>query len=153
MTAPVAPVHDVRKVLAVLIACAALSVTGCAERPTQPAWDPAQRLAGQWAWVRSQHSQTGVVVTPSGAGFSAQLTFVRQTATSGTFVYSRIGGDTIEGSFGVAWEDAPGNDFIVIEPSIDFLTRAAWLAVGSDSLRLGGVFEGGYESIYGRVRP
>ena len=33
----------------------------------------------------------------------------------------------------------------------EVLTRAAWVTVGGDSLRLGGVFEGGHNSTYGRL--
>ncbi len=136
-----------------LVALVAVALAGCADDPVQPAsWDPALRISGRWEWVRAQHSQTGVLVTPGSAGFSAEIEFVRESPSTGTFRFTRTGGPTVEGRFDIGSEDVPGNDFIIMEPGIEFLTRAAWISAGSDSLRLGGVFESGYNSTYGRLR-
>jgi hypothetical protein len=93
------------------------------------------------------------VHTPATAGFEATLRFQATGPREGTFTYARSGQPPVAGRFSVASEDAPGNDFVVIEPGIDYLARTAWLALGPDSLRLGGVMELGYNSSYGRVGP
>jgi hypothetical protein len=69
------------------------------------------------------------------------------------FTYARVGQPPVTGQFRIGSEDAPGTDFVVIEPGIDYLARNAWLTVGADGLRLGGVMELGYDSSYQRVRP
>ncbi|MGI8842901.1 MAG: hypothetical protein ACR2HZ_04310 [Gemmatimonadaceae bacterium] len=66
-------------------------------------------------------------------------------------IYVRSGTAPVTGQFRIAFEDAEGNDFITVEPGFDFLTRNAWIAAGSDSLRLDGVFEHGYNSTYVRI--
>ncbi len=139
----------------VLLAGAALA--GCgrgpAEVPATVSTAPASRLAGTWRWVSALDVRTQAVHTPASAGFAATLEFRPDSPSAGAFTYTRAGQPPVTGRFSVASEDAPGNDFIVVEPGIDFLTRAAWVAVGRDSLRLGGVMELGYNSTYARVAP
>ena len=67
------------------------------------------------------------------------------------FRYSRDGALVVQDSYVIASEDAPGNDFIRLYASIDFLRESAWLTVSADTLRLGGVMELGFNSVYARV--
>lgn len=129
-------------------------LVACTGQPTQPTgtWDPASRLAGRWEWVWAQDVVSGTVSSPETAGFTAELEFVRTSPSTGTFRFVRNPADTVLGTFDIGSEDSPGNDFILIEPSIAFVQRAAWLAVGSDSLRLLGVFESGTNSTWSRMR-
>lgn len=124
----------------------------CGEGPTTTREHaPAERLHGSWRWVRSLDVSTQQLHTPATDGFEAVIRFTALTPYSGTFAYSRTGQATVEGVFGISYEDAPGNDFITLEPGIDFVVRNAWVAAGRDSMWLGGVFEGGYNSMYARV--
>lgn len=133
---------------------ALLALVACAGSPAAPAepWDPAARLTGRWAWVSSADVQRSTMSTPETAGYTAELEFWRTSASSGTFRFVKSGADTIDGTFGIGSEDARGHDFIVIEPSIPYLARNAWLAIGDESLGLGGVMEGGFNSTYVRIR-
>ena len=121
--------------------------------PGTPSYAPAERLAGTWRWVSSFDVRTQVVHTPTTAGYGATLQFTPESARSGTFTYTRAGGHQVTGRFAIGSEHAPGNDFVVLEPGIDYLARNAWVAAGSDSLHLGGVMESGYNSRYVRVIP
>ena len=125
-------------------------VIGCG-KTTAPDRQPAIRAAGTWQWVESLNVRTAEVSTPSSAGFTATLTLVAESGSSGTFTYLRSGAPPIAGHYQISFEDEEGNDFITVEPGFDFLTRYAWIAVGTDSLRLNGVFELGYNSTYARV--
>jgi hypothetical protein len=132
-----------------LSAVAVLLVPSCA---SEPQWAPAERIAGTWHWVRSVNVKTGDVATPSSVGVADTLAFTAHGASGGTFTFYRAGASPISGTFSIGSEDAPGNDFITISVSFPFLTRNAWVAAGGDSLRLGGVFEGGFNSTYARVK-
>lgn len=132
---------------------AALSLAfliGCG-KPTAAERQPADRIAGSWQWVRSLNVETTEVSTPSSAGFVARLTLVPESGSSGTFTYVRSDAPPVTGQFQITFEDAEGNDFITVEPGFDFLVRNAWIAAGTDSLRLDGVFELGYNSTYARI--
>lgn len=127
-------------------------LAACGAGPTETREHaPAERLHGTWHWVRSLNVKTLQLHTPATDGFVAELRFIAETPYSGTFTYSRTGAAAVHGVFGITYEDAPGNDFITMEPGIDFLTRNAWVAAGRDSMHLGGVFEGGYNSTYARI--
>ena len=128
-----------------------LLLLGCARDPVAPGWMPAERLVGSWRWVSSLDVTTQALRSPATEGFDAELRFSAESARSGTFVYTRAGADPVHGRFSITFEDAPGNDFIELEPGIDFLARNAWVAVGRDTLRLGGVFERGHNSVYVRT--
>jgi hypothetical protein len=125
---------------------------GCSEATEPKArWAPAERIAGTWNWVHSLDVKTGQTATPETTGSSGRLTFAALSEREGTFVFERPGAEPITGSFGIASEDAPGNDFITVSTSFPFITRSAWVAAGADSLRLDGGFEGGFNSTYARV--
>jgi hypothetical protein len=126
-------------------------LASCNHAPAAPAWAPAERLVGSWRWVSSLDVTTQALRSPATEGFDAELRFAAGSARSGTFVYTRAGADPVHGRFRITYEDAPGNDFIELEPGIDFLARNAWVAAGRDTLRLGGVFERGHNSVYARV--
>jgi len=113
---------------------------------------PAERIAGTWRWVSSFDVKTQKLHTPATEGFEAELHFDAASSHEGAFTYRRVGQPAVQGRFGISSEDAPGRDFITVEPGIDFLERNAWIAAGTDSLHLGGVFELGYNSRYVRVR-
>jgi hypothetical protein len=123
---------------------------GC-EKTTAPDRQPAVGAAGTWQWVQSLNVRTTEVSTPSSAGFVATLTLVAESGSSGTFTYLRSGAAPVTGHYQISFEDEEGNDFITVEPGFDFLTRNAWISAGTDSLRLDGVFELGYNSTYARV--
>jgi hypothetical protein len=126
--------------------------TACASPPTSEVPNaPAQRLHGSWRWIAAVDTRTGQFITPAAAGFDAELQFTAESDRSGTFTYRRIGQPDIHGVFSIWSEHAPGNDFITIEPTFDFVTRNAWVAVGRDSLFLGGVFELGRNSTWARA--
>jgi hypothetical protein len=108
-------------------------------------------LPGVWQWVSSTNVTSGQVHTPATEGYTARLQFVPDRERAGAFVYSRNGTTAVQGRYDIGSEDVPGNDFIVVSSSIDFLTEAAWIGVGSEALRLNGVFELGYNSLYARV--
>lgn len=129
-------------------------LAACAGGSTAPAaaWDPAARLAGRWEWVSSQDVQSGALMTPRTEGRMAELRFSRRSASSGTFRFVVSGADTVYGTFGIGFEDVRGHDFIFVEPSIPYLSWSAWLAMGDDSLRLGGSMERGFDSTYARIR-
>lgn len=137
-----------KKVVALVLVLAA---AGCADPPTEAPYAPAEQLDGVWRWVSSLDVNTQELLTPDTEGFEAELRFTAVSGTEGTFTYRRSDGTEVSGTFGIAYEDAPGNDFIVLEPGIDFLERNAWLGAGPDTLRLGGVMELGYDSRYARV--
>ncbi len=124
---------------------------GCTRNPSAPSMAPAERLAGTWRWVSALDVKTQQLHTPMTEGFDAELHFTAESRRSGTFTYTRAGMKAVHGRFEISFEDAPGNDFIVLEPAIDFLKRNAWVAAGRDSLHLGGVMELGYNSRYARV--
>lgn len=123
---------------------------GCG-RTTAPDRQPAVHAAGTWQWVQSLNVRTTELSTPSSAGFVATLTLVAESGSSGTFTYLRSGAAPVTGHYQISFEDEEGNDFITVEPGFDFLTRNAWISAGTDSLRLDGVFELGYNSTYARV--
>lgn len=123
---------------------------GCG-KTTAPDYQSAVGVAGTWQWVQSLDVTTWEVSTPSSAGFTATLTLVAESASSGTFTYLRSGAPPVTGHYQISFEDEDGNDFITVEPGFDFLTRNAWIAVSPDSLRLNGGFELGYNSKYARV--
>lgn len=125
-------------------------LTGCGEAAA-PDRQPAIRAAGTWQWVQSLNVRTMEVSTPSSAGFVATLTLVAESRSGGTFTYLRSGAPPVTGHYQISFEDEEGNEFITVEPGFDFLTRNAWIAAGTDSLRLDGVFELGYNSTYARV--
>lgn len=131
---------------------AAVLLTACQQGPAEPRYEAADALAGRWHWVSSLNVETQQILTPASEGFEAELTFTVETDGEGTFTYVRTGAPDVVGEFGIASEDASGNDFIVISQSIDFLRQYAWLAAGPDTLNLGGVMEGGYNSRYVRVQ-
>ena len=109
-------------------------------------------LPGIWEWVASSDVQTQEVHTPVSEGFTARLEFLSDGERQGMFVYSRDGNAVVQDQYAIAFEDAPGNDFIHLQASIDYLKEFAWITVGGDSLRLNGVFELGFNSVYVRVR-
>lgn len=115
-------------------------------------WAPAQRAAGEWQWVRSLDVRTLDVRTPATEGFDATLVIIATSDRDGTYTYTRTGSSPVAGAFAISSEDGPGNDFVSIDTPIDFLTRNAWITSSADSLRLGGVFESGFNSVYVRVR-
>jgi hypothetical protein len=127
-------------------------VLACDSVAPPTSWRPAERIAGSWQWVRSVDVNSGRTITPSDTGFSAAITFVATSGREGTYVFQRTGGESIRGSFSITSEDAPGNDFITVSASFPFITANAWVAAGSDSLHLGGVFERGFNSTYARVK-
>ena len=124
-----------------------LIVLGCA-RSTEPTF---RNPAGVWEWVSSVDVQTQQQHTPASDGFSARLEFIPEAHDAGMFRYSRDGALVVQDSYVIASEDAPGNDFIRLYASIDFLRESAWLTVSADTLRLGGVMESGFNSVYARV--
>jgi hypothetical protein len=128
-----------------------LLAAGCDAGPSTPVHRPAQQLAGTWRWVSSLDVKTQRLHTPATEGFEAELRFDAESDHDGTFTYRRQGRPAVRGRFGIGSEDAPGNDFIVLEPGIDFLARNAWVSAGRDSLYLDGVMELGYNSRYVRV--
>lgn len=134
---------------AALAGCGGGAPSGIATRPHAPAY----ALEGTWRWVSSLDVRTQAVHTPGTAGYGATIRFVPEGPHAGTFTYVRAGAAPVQGRFGISSEDAPGNDFVVLEPGIDLVKRNAWLTVGRDSLRLGGVMELGYNSTFGRVAP
>lgn len=135
------------------VACSLLlAVAGCQENPAEPErYAPAEGLEGAWRWAYSVDVSTQQTHSPSADGFEAELTFIADSERAGSFLYQRTGAPEVTGEFSIGYEDAPGNDFLVLDHSIDFLESHAWLAAGPDSLWLGGVFEGGYNSMYARV--
>ena len=147
------PSGATRRALVTSLLLLAAPGAGCAGGPAAPEYAPAARLNGTWRWVSSLDVRTNAVHTPAPAGFEATLRFQASGPRTGTFTYARAGQPPVTGRFTIGSEDAPGNDFVVIEPGIDYLARSAWLTVGADSLRLGGVMELGYASSYERVRP
>jgi hypothetical protein len=130
-------------------ALSAVVVLSCA-RSTEPSH--LANLSGVWAWVASVDVRTQQRHTPVSEGFTARLQFVPETQRAGTFVYSRDGALAVQDSYGIAFEDAPGNDFIRLNASVDYLREFAWISVGTDTLRLGGVMEMGFNSVYARIR-
>lgn len=146
------PVKKGRLILATGLGLFVLACTPATDPLTfEPPYPPAERLAGTWHWVQSLDVKTTQVHTPLSEGFIADLTFAADGPRSGSFTYQRAGAEVTTGRFTIDSEDGPGNDFITVDTSIDFLTRNAWVTVGQDSLRLGGVFETGYNSVYARV--
>ena len=141
------------------VAAVGLSVGlgGCDSGPFGPPdtrpYAPAERLAGTWRWVSSFDVRTQVAHTPATTGHGATLQFTAESARTGTFTYTRAGSLPVTGRFEIGSEHAPGNDFVVLQPGIDYLARNAWVSAGSDSLYLGGVMELGYNSRYARVTP
>ena len=139
-----------RTTCALLLSSAALA--GCSsESGTEvlpPPYQPALALNGTWRWVSSLDVETGVMHTPGSEGFEADLHFDAASDTEGAFVYTRTGVPQTRGQFGVAYEDAPGNDFIALQPGIDYLERNAWLTVHADTLQLNGAMESGFLSRY-----
>jgi hypothetical protein len=105
-----------------------------------------------WEWVASVDVRTQERHTPASEGFTARLEFTPETQHAGTFLYSRDGAVVVQDSYGIAFEDAPGSDFIRLNASVDYLREFAWLTVGADTLRLGGVMEMGFNSVYARIR-
>jgi len=131
---------------------ATMLLAGCTRSPTEPVrYAPAERLHGTWRWVSALDVRTQETVTPLSAGFESELRFTSDLPTSGTFTYRRIGSEAVHGQFSITYEDVPGNDFITIEPGIDFVQRNAWVSAGPNNLHLGGVFELGYNSQWVRV--
>jgi hypothetical protein len=124
---------------------------GSPSEPIREPYAPAQKLTGSWRWVSSLDVRTGQRHTPATAGFEATISFTADSALAGAFVYARTGQGPITGRFSIDFEDSPGADFVVLEPSIDFLSRNAWVAAGRDTLYLGGVMELGFNSLYARV--
>lgn len=134
-----------------LLLVLAIAAAGCADTPTEAPYAPAEDLEGVWHWVSSQDVSTQDLLTPATEGFEAELRFTAVTGTEGTFTYSRSDGTEVSGTFGIGYEDFPGNDFIVLDQSIDFLERNAWVGAGPETLLLGGVMEMGYNSRYSRA--
>jgi hypothetical protein len=128
-----------------------LVAAGCEGTPVSEGYGPAAALNGSWRWVSSQDVNTQQLHTPATEGFEATLAFTATSGWDGTFTYARAGAAEVKGTFSIASEDAPGNNFVVIDTPIDFLNETAWIVAGSDSLRLNGVMEGGYASTYTRV--
>lgn len=128
-----------------------LVAAGCEGTPLSRDYGPAAGLNGTWRWVSSQDVETQQMHTPATEGFEATLTFQAIGGWEGTFTYARAGAAAVKGSFSIASEDAPGNDFVVIDTPIDFLNETAWVTATADSLRLNGVMEAGYASTYVRV--
>ena len=129
-----------------------LALAGC---DTNPTTDTVPSLAGAWRWISSTDVESGEVHLPTTEGYDARLTFAPDGDRAGTYRYARVGGEAalvVDGRYTVSYEDAPGNDFIGIDSPIDFLDEAAWIGLGSDTLRLGGVFESGYTTLYARER-
>lgn len=134
-----------------LVAASLILASGCGESPLQGTHQPARELEGSWRWVSSLDLSTQTLHTPQSEGYVAELKFTATSNRDGTFVYSRAGAPDVQGQFGIGSEDAPGNDFIVLEPGIDYLERNAWLGIGRDTLILNGVMESGYKTRYARV--
>ena len=113
---------------------------------------PAEALTGRWQWVSSLDVKTQQLHTPESEGYQADLQFIAESTRSGRFIYRRSDGSkVVEGSFGIGSEDAPGNDFIVLTDSIDFLREYAWVGAGPEVLWLGGVYELGFNTRYARI--
>lgn len=143
---------SVRWNLGTAVAAIALALSSCGKTLAEPErYAPAEALEGTWGWVRSLNVETGQIHTPSEDGFEAELVFAATSETEGTFSYRRTGAPEVSGNFGIGFEDDPGNDFVVLDRSIDFLESHAWVAAGLDSLWLGGVMEGGYNTTYVRL--
>jgi hypothetical protein len=139
--------------LARLALAVIMSTAACSGEPTTSRrWAPAERIAGSWQWIQSEDVKTSQVHTPLSTGFQASLTFTAENERSGSFIYARSGAALISGHFDILSEDAPGNDFIAVDPGFDFLTRHAWVTAGGDTLRLGGVYESGFNSTYARIQ-
>lgn len=102
-------------------------------------------------WVRAVDVATREVHTPGTEGYAARLTVgPTDSDGKGDYVYRRSDGRAVEGQYH-AWGDAPhGFEALTIDTPIDFLTETAYLWAVNDTLRLGGVFEGGYEVIHAR---
>ena len=129
-----------------------VAVSSCGGGPAEPGrYAPAEALQGTWRWVSSLDVDTQQLHTPSSDGFEAELVFTAESDREGSFVYRRTGAPDVTGGFGIGFEDLPGNDFLVLDRSVDFLESHAWVSAGRDSLWLGGVMEGGYNSRYVRV--
>ena len=122
---------------------------GCSQS-TQPSH--LTNLPGVWEWVASVNVQTQERHSPESDAVTALLEFTAQTERAGMFRYFRDGQVAVEDRYDIAFEDAPGNDFIRLNASIDYLTESAWISVGADTLRLNGVRELGFNSVYARVR-
>ena len=142
--------HGVRASYLALI-CATAAFLACGETSTDvDAWQPAYQLDGTWEWVSSLEFASGATHTPESVGYVASLRFEATSPNRGTFVYEVTGEDVIQGNFAIGSEDAHGNDFIAIEPGINFLPSHAWIGVGTEQLTFTG-FTSGHESIYVRV--
>jgi hypothetical protein len=136
-----------------MLSTALVTACGGPSAPTRGTYAPAQRLDGTWRWVSSLDVRTGQVHTPARDGFEANLHFTADSARSGAFAYARVGQTPTTGRFSVVSEDTPGNDFVVLDRSIDFLSRTAWVAASPQVLRLDGVMELGFNSSYARAAP
>jgi hypothetical protein len=140
-----------RPIALAIAICAAVVLPGCKSSTESSTYQPARSLEGSWRWVSSLHLSSNTLHTPQSEGFEATLRFDASTGTVGRFLYSRTGASATEGQFGIGYEDAPGNDFITLQPGIDYLQNAAWLTVTATDLILDGSLEGGYRTRYMRI--
>lgn len=111
----------------------------------------AHDLRGTWKLVSVLERESGVERRWPIDRFTPELRFEPTSNTEGDFVYWRTDGLDVRGRFDIAWEDAPGNDFIVMEPGIDHLERSAWVTLFRDTLRMNGVMDGDDVTHYVRV--
>jgi hypothetical protein len=138
--------------LRALMPVVVILLLACGESATAvEQWQPADKLEGTWEWVSSLNTTTDALHTPESEGYNAELRFEAHSRSSGNFTFSRAGAPDVHGEFDVAYEDAPGNDIIIVDPGFDYVTRHAWLAVGADQLILNGVIESGFVSTYVRI--
>lgn len=138
----------VRRSFLAPIVIAALSA--CGENGVEPRWPP--EVDGTWTWIQTVEGTTDEVVTPASEGYSATLRLLVEAddGTAGLYEYRRDGEMVVSGQFGIAFEDAPGNDFISWNPPFEAFHQQQWLTAWSDTLRLVDATIGGYEVIWVR---
>jgi hypothetical protein len=132
-----------------------LLVGGCGAESTGPgpsAWPP--DVAGTWHWIESQErAPGGATLTPASEGYEATLEMVQQ-GSEGTFTYSVDGIPMASGDFGMAYEDAPGNNFVFWSPPFADYQAMQWMVViPGDRLLLIDATVGGYEVRLARSGP
>jgi hypothetical protein len=129
-----------------------LLVGGCGAESTGPepsAWPP--DIAGTWHWVESQEREPGgATLTPASEGYGATLELTQQ-GSEGTFTYSVDGEPIVSGDFVMAYEDFPGNNFVVWSPPFADYRAMQWMVViPGDRILLIDATIGGYEVRWAR---
>jgi hypothetical protein len=128
-----------------------VGLTACSNGVVDPTWPP--DVDGTWEWEYTlRRSAEEEVQSPATEGFTAQLTLIVD-GWQGAFEYSKDGDVVVVGRFGIGYEDAPGNDYIVWEPAFGSFHDQQWLTlIVGDSLRFADATVGGYESMWARAR-